>query len=235
MTSEDASQQPVEKNGPSQIRAAMYVDGFNLYYPIEEMGPGWCHLKWANLWRLGELIAEPHGATIMKVVFCTAVPAHYPDKRDRHNTFNNAQRACGVTIIPGHHMHDGTKWNEKQTDINVALSLILDAQDDLFDIGILLSADSDQGATARFFRERFPCKKLLSVAPPNRPVSDKVKPYADQHFTMSRALMERAVMPELVEGKHGVIRRPDNYAPPAGWMHPDDRPKGKPPKAPKGL
>ena len=213
----------------------MYVDGFNLYYPIHEMGQDWCHLKWANLWKLGELIAEPHQAEVVKVVFCTAVPSHYPEKRDRHNTFNNAQRAHGVTIIPGHHMHDGEKWNEKQTDINVALSLMLDGADDVYDMAILLSADSDQGATARFFRERFPEKRLLAVAPPNRPVSDKVKPYAFQHFSMSRQLMERAVMGETVQGKNGLIVRPPSYAPPVGWMHPDDRPKGKPPKAPKGL
>lgn len=217
------------------MRAALYVDGFNLYYPIHEMGAEWSHLKWASLWKLGELICEPHGAELVKTVLCTAVPAHYPDKRDRHNTFNNAQRANGVTVVLGHHMHDGEKWNEKQTDINVALSLILDACDDIYDMAILISADSDQGATAKTFSERFPHKRLLAVAPPERSVPDKVKPYAFQHFTINRPLMERCVMREAVQGKSGLIMRPNTYAPPQGWMHPDDRPKGKPPKAPKGL
>lgn len=234
MQIDNESQPPVDSEPPI-LRAAIYVDGFNLYYPIHEMGEDWCHLKWANLWKLGELISEPHNATLVKAVFCTAVPSHYPDKRDRHNKFNNAQRANGVTVVPGHHMHDGIKWNEKQTDINVALSLILDAVDDVYDIAILVSADSDQGATAKVFKERFPAKRLLAVAPPNRPVSDKVKPYAHQHFTMPRLLMERCVMSEVVHGKGGAIVRPDEYAPPPGWMHPDARPKGKPPKAPKGL
>lgn len=235
MPIDNESQPPVEKIAPEPLRAAMYVDGFNLYYPVHEMGAEWCHLKWANLWKLGELICEPHGANLAKVAFCTAVPGHYPDKRDRHNTFNNAQRAHGVTVIPGHHMHDGEKWNEKQTDINVALALMLDGVDNVYDMAILLSADSDQGATARFFRERFPDKVLLAVAPPNRPVSDKVKPYADQHFTMNRSLMEKCVMGEIVQGKSGNIIRPEEYAPPEGWVHPDQRPKGKAPKIPKGV
>ena len=213
------------------MRAALYVDGFNLYYPIHEANQ--CHLKWINLWRLGELICEPNNATLVKAVLCTAVPAHYPDKRDRHNTFNNAQRACNVLVVPGHHMHDGQKWNEKQTDINVALSLILDAVDNKYDLAILLSADSDQAATARAFKERFPDKKLLAVAPPNRPVSDKVKPYAWKAFTLGFPLLERCVMPEEVPGKTGRILRPESYAPPEGWIHPDDRPTVKPPKPPK--
>lgn len=236
----DESQPPVERDSgetrgerPASLRAALYVDGFNLYYPIHEWGPDWCYLKWASLRRLGEIICEPHGASLERVVLCTAVPAHYPDKRDRHNTFNAAQRANGVDIILGHHMHDGEKYNEKQTDINVALSLILDGCDDIYDMAILLSADSDQAATAKFFTERFPHKRLLAVAPPDRPVSDKVKPYAFAAFSLNKHTLERCVMRETVQGKTGLIVRPKEYDPPDWWMHPDDRPKGKAPKAPR--
>lgn len=214
----------------SENRAAFYVDGFNLYHPIHEMGLP--HLKWANLWKLGEIICEPHGAKLEKVVFCTAVPAHLPDTRDRHNTFNAAQRAHGVVIVPGHHIHDGEKWNEKQSDINVALHLMLDAVDDKYDMAILLSADSDQAATAKLFCERFPAKRLLGVAPPNKIVPTKVQPHCYKHFSLSVAMLERCVMGESVKGTKGLIMRPPSYAPPEGWVHPDDRNKGKPPKPP---
>lgn len=210
-------------------RAALYVDGFNLYYPIVDMGDAGQHLKWASLWRLGQLFSEPNDATLVKAVLCTAVPAHYPDKRDRHIKFNNAQRACGVTVINGHHIFDG----EKQTDINLALALILDGLDNVYDIAFLLSADSDQAATARTFRERMPHKRLVSIAPPNRPVSDKVRTYADASFTMRSDLLERSVMPATLDGKSGLIHRPEEYCPPVGWVHPDNRPKGKGPKLPK--
>lgn len=215
------------------LRAAFYIDGFNLYHPIKEMNEP--HLKWANLWKLGEIICEPHGARLVKVVFCTAVPAHLPESRDRHNTFNAAQRAFGVTIVPGHHVHDGEKWNEKQSDINVAIHLMMDAVDDQFDLAILLSADSDQAATTKMFSERFPDKKLLGVAPPNKSVPNKVQQYCFAHFALSRATIERCIMSESVQGKHGPISRPDAYAPPADWQHPDDRPKGRPPKIPAGT
>lgn len=216
---------------PLSVRAAIYIDGFNLYYPIHESGMH--QLKWANLWKLGELICEPHKASLVKAVFCTALPKHYPEKHDRHVTFNAAQRANGVVVVPGHHMFDGEKWNEKQTDINVALSLIMDGVDDVYDIAILLSADSDQAATARVFSERFPDKKLLAVSPPNRPVSDKVKPHVWKSFTLGIPLLEKCVMGPTVNGKTGVIIRPTAYDPPSGWVHPDARAKSKPGKPPK--
>ena len=212
------------------LRAAFYVDGFNLYHPIREMGEP--HLKWANLWKLGEIICEPHGANLVKTVFCTAVPTHMPDSRDRHNTFNAAQRANGVEVVNGHHIHDGEKWNEKQSDINVALHLILDAVDDKYDLAILLSADSDQAATAKIFCERFPEKWLLGVAPPTKAVPNKVQSFCFAHFALPKLTLERCVMGETVQGKTGPIHRPQTYAPPLGWVHPDDRPKGKVPKAP---
>lgn len=212
-------------------RAALYVDGFNLYHPIKEMGLP--YLKWASLWKMGEIICEPHGATLEKVVFCTAVPSHLPESRDRHNTFNAAQRAQGVQVVPGHHIHDGEKWNEKQSDINVALHLILDACDDKYDMAILLSADSDQAATAKLFCERFPGKRLLGVAPPTKSVPNKVQAFCYDTYSLSRTVIERCVMGETVKGKSGLIHRPEAYAPPPDWVHPDDRPTGKPPKPPK--
>ena len=215
------------------LRAALYIDGFNLYHPINEMGAP--HLKWINLWALGENICAPHGAILEKVVFCTAVPTHLPDVRDRHNTFNAAQRAYGVKIIPGHHVHDGQKWNEKQSDINVALHLILDAVDDQYDLAILLSADSDQAATAKMFCDRFPHKKLLGVAPPNKTVPTKVQPHCFIHFSLSVPMLEKCVMGDAIQGAKGLILRPTQYAPPTGWIHPDHRPKGKPPKIPAGT
>ncbi|MGC5798880.1 NYN domain-containing protein [Sphingomonas sp. NFX23] len=229
---ESASQPPPDApRAPAPLRAAIYIDGFNLYYPIHESGMH--QLKWTNLWKLGELICEPHNATLVKAVFCTALPKHYPDKHGRHVTFNAAQRANGVTVILGHHLYDGERWNEKQTDINVALSLIVDGLEDVYDVAILVSADSDQAATAKMFAEKLKGKKLLAVSPPERPVSDKVKPYVWKSFTLGLPLLERCVMNAPVMGKTGLINRPKEYDPPADWVHPDDRAKGKPGKPPK--
>lgn len=229
-------------------RAALYVDGFNLYHPIRRMGPDYNHLKWACLWTLGKNLTEPHGQELIKVAFCTAVPSvrQSVEKRDRHIRFNQAQRARGVHIIEGHYVpepieEDGipngeVKWTEKQTDINVALELILDGLRDVYDVALLLSADTDQVATARVFSEQLAPKgkKLVGVAPPDRSAPIGYSNYGIQTVGLKRIDIERCVMPDTIEvdGKV-VVHRPAEYAPPAGWVHPNDRPKGKPPKPPK--
>lgn len=217
-----------------QKRSALYVDGFNLYHPINDMGEAF--LKWASLWKLGKILSEPSGLTLVKVVLCTAVPTDNPGKRDRHTTFNAAQRARGVEVILGHHVVEGIsgKRAEKQSDINLALSVILDGLDDVYDTAFLLSADSDQAATGRIFSKRLESKNLISVAPPGRSPPEKLRPFCIKSITLTKHHLECCVMPEMVEGKTGKpITRPASYAPPANWVHPDQRPRGKPSKPPK--
>jgi uncharacterized LabA/DUF88 family protein len=211
-----------------KLRAAVYIDGFNLYHPIHEMNEPF--LKWACLWQLSEILCSPLNYQLQKVVFCTAVPLDNAGKRDRHNTFNSAQIARGVQIIKGHHVWDATsqKHSEKQSDINVALSLILDAVDNVYDAAFLISADSDQAATARVFSERFPDKKLYSVAPPDRSPPSKSASYCAKSFSLRKDQIEACVMPAMVKTVTGAwIRRPAEYVPPTWWVHPKDRPKKK--------
>lgn len=217
------------------LRGALYVDGFNLYHPIDQSGDH--HLKWVSLWRLGEILCETLGAQLVKVVFCTAVPRHLPDARDRHNTFNSAQRACNVEILKGHHVPepDTGSYSEKQSDINVALSVILDGIDDVYDVAFLLSADSDQVATARVFAERLSPqgKRLIGALPLSRSGPIDYTKYGVSTIAVTHDMLERCVLPATVPGAKGLINRPAKYDPPAGWLHPDERPKHKAPKSPK--
>lgn len=180
-----------ERFGP--IRAAVYIDGFNLYHRIHDTKKG--HLKWQNLWRLSELICQRHGTHLVKVCFCTAVPEEPADVRQRHITYNNALRSAGVSIVLGHHMIDPNtgKRTDKQSDINLALSLIRDAHDGIYDCAYILSADSDQAATARTLKDWFPEKYLIGIAPPAQGVPDKIKSLADAHFALVEADIERCI------------------------------------------
>lgn len=236
-----------EESGQQQKkRAALYVDGFNLYHPIHRMGVPNNHFKWACLWRLGLNLTAPKGQELVKVVFCTAVPSmqQNADQRARHVKFNDAQRASGVTIVEGHYVPEDIelngiptgerKWTEKQTDINVSLELIMDGFDDVYDVALLLSADTDQVATARVFTERLAPKgkQLVGVAPPDRTAPSGYSRYKIPSITLKKFDIERCIMPEEIHYDGRVIRRPKEYAPPENWMHPDDRPTGKTPKVP---
>lgn len=226
----EATEHAAKPELPKKKRAALYVDGFNLYYPLEKNGKPF--LKWLNLWRLGERLSKPLDANLIKVVFCTAIPEENIGKRDRHNKYIAALIAVNVTVLKGHHVFDSdlNKMTEKQSDINVALSLIMDAYDDSYDIAYLLSADSDQAATGRVFSSRFPSKSLISVAPPTKEPPHKLRPYAKKSFALTFEDIELCLFGGTISGKAGLIVRPTEYAPPSGWVHPDDRPRKDAPR-----
>jgi len=217
-----------------QTLAAIYVDGFNLYHAIRDLGQS--HLKWVNLWQLGQIIIPQQSQRLVGAVLCTAVPVGRSDKGQRHHWFIDAQRAYGVEVVRGHFIGEPlecracretrVKDTEKEGDINVALHIMRDAVLDKADHFYLLSADSDQAATVRMFRTMFPAKVITAVVPPGRePSTHLAQTVNGGTIQLSELHLERSVMPQvvLVEG-HTAVRRPHQYTPPEGWVHPDNRP-----------
>jgi hypothetical protein len=215
-------------------RAAFYVDGFNLYHAINDLGI--VHLKWNSLWHLAPGLIPARSEQLVKVAFCTAFYPNDSGKRARHERYIKAQEHFGVSVVHGHYVHEdmdckgcGRIWKkptEKETDINVALCLIDDAYNDVFDHAYMVTNDSDQAATARLFKGRFPAKKLTAVCPPGRQHSKHLIGFTSPpHVSISVAHMEKAVMEGMIHAAAGLIVRPAEYAPPADWVHPRNRPR----------
>jgi uncharacterized LabA/DUF88 family protein len=212
-----------ERFGP--LRGAVYIDGFNLYHRLHEYrldGKRQSHLKWLDLNKLSSLICARHSVNLVKTLFCTAVPDEPADVRARHVTYNTALKSVGVDIERGHHVVDQHgKRTEKQSDINLALHLICDAQDGKYDCAYILSSDSDQAATARIFKNRFPEKFLIGISPPGNSVPSKLKTYSDAHFELTMRDIEKCLFDYPLVGLSGKeIPRPPEYTPPIGWIAP---------------
>jgi hypothetical protein len=215
------------------MRGAAYIDGFNLYHAIDDLNQP--HLKWVNLRRLVENLSRGHATWIGPVVFCTAYfPSNDFGKRIRHEAYVNALSNVDVTVKFGHIVHEPMsckdcrrRWmapREKETDINVSLSMVGDASRDVFDVAFLVTADTDQAATLRHMRDFFPQKKLVTVFPPGRPPSKHLRDLSDATMQLTPDHLDLASLPILTskEGRKAIVR-PFEYAPPAGWVHPDDR------------
>ena len=143
----------------------------------------------------------------------------------RHKTYISALESTGIMRIEmGHYMSQdtppctncstvGTKETEKQTDINVALSLFSDAMQDKFDWAYLLSADSDQAATAKYMRNFFPEKKLVSVVPPGKEISNNIANFVDGKRKLNRDDLEKCRFKSILLFKDGKmpIRCPKEY------------------------
>ena len=54
------------------------------------------------------------------------------------------------------------------TDVNISVALLGDAQDDLFDTAMIVSADSDLVGPVQAVLRRYPEKRVLIAFPPRR-------------------------------------------------------------------
>jgi hypothetical protein len=155
------------------------------------------------------------------------------DKSIRHQTYVKAVTHYGVTCVLGHYISQpaachrcNASWtaqSEKETDSNLALSVLDDAYQGLCDHFYLVTADSDQAATARMRTARFPGKPFTTVAPPGRNFSASILQHTKLKNQLSEAHLERCLLPGAVMADEGtlVARRPVSYAPPPGWLPPD--------------
>lgn len=83
------------------MKVGVYIDAFNVYYGIKGQlgsGPGW---KWIDRRALASRYAKWHGATIDRVVYCTARvndPSD-PTQRQRQDFYLKALQATGAVDV----------------------------------------------------------------------------------------------------------------------------------------
>jgi len=208
-------------------RAAFYIDGLNLYHAV--LGFKEPHLKWLNLKLLAQNLV-PNSEVVKRVVWCSAIRTTNRAQAKRHALYQKALEAVGVETRMGHFITSidgcnscGHRWVmsiEKQSDVNLALSIAADAEDNLFDICYLVTGDGDQAATARYLKERFPKKKIVLVAPPRRMPNKHISKYCDGVIQISQDHIEASLFGVAVSPKTwpwqkpSLIMRPSLYEPP---------------------
>lgn len=154
-------------------RVSFYVDGFNLYYGLRDKG--WRKYLWLDVVAFCSLFLRPH-QELIEANYFTAIPKDR-GKHDRHDIFLSAnkqnpqfklslgkylekKKTVGGNLI--------TTYEEKQTDVNIAVKMIRDIVFNLCDISIIISADSDLTPPIDFIREYKPSHKIFVYFPPNR-------------------------------------------------------------------
>lgn len=145
-------------------RVIAYVDGFNLYHTIKNYRP-----NKVDLWSLFEGMNTPD-EQLVAVKYFSAYAYWLPKKTASHKRYVKDLEARGVEVILGQFKEKRAigSHEEKETDINIALHLVLDGMDDRYDRAKLLTVDSDLVAAVREARRRRPDKSILIVKPPGR-------------------------------------------------------------------
>ncbi len=203
-------------------RVSVYVDGFNLYYGMRARG--WRRYYWLDLHSMaGNLIREDQ--TLVAVRYFTAgilFDPHDPDKQNRQNAYLTALGTLpSLSIHYGYFLpkvascrNCGAIWDtyeEKMTDVNIAVGLLGDAQDDAFDAAIVVSGDSDLAGPISALRERYPNKRVLVAFPPNR-ASKKLREVASATFSIGRDMFRDSQLPDRVVDLDGYeLTRPESW------------------------
>lgn len=200
-------------------RVAVYIDGYNLYFGLCDSG--WRKYLWLDLPALGAGLLKP-GQRIVAVKYFTARVGSPEASVRRQGKYLDAVAARGgIEIVEGNFIYnqdscDGCHrtWQrreEKQTDVNIAVRMLCDAQDDLYDVAILISGDSDQVPAVNEIRTRHPDRKVIVASPPKR-VSKDLNKSAAAWFVLGERNFARAQLPDCVQGKNGyALYRPAEW------------------------
>lgn len=156
-------------------RVIVYVDGFNFYFGLKSKA--WRKFYWLDFVKFFESLLKPH-QTLECVLYFSARP-HDKDKADRQDKLFSANklnpkfilqlgkylkkketcRKCGNTY---------DKFEEKETDVRIATTIVRDVVLDRCDISIIVSADSDLKPAIELIRDYKQSHKIYTYFPPNR-------------------------------------------------------------------
>ena len=200
----------------------VYVDGFNLYYGLKSKG--WRRYYWLDIRLLAENLLYPNQILEAVRYFTariTTLPG-YEDKSQRQVTYLEALKTrTDLDIYYGqyqirkrHCKQCKASWithEEKMTDVNIAVQLLGDAHDDLFDTAIIISGDGDLIPPVQAIRERCHDKRVVIAFPPKR-YSPHLKDAATAYFNIDRRKLRDSQLPDEVIKPDGVIlRRPNRW------------------------
>ena len=201
-------------------RVAAYIDGFNFYYGL--LDAKLHSSRWLDFTSLCSSLLKPH-QQLVKVRYFTTRVRNDSAKEARQNTFIDALEARGgIEIDYGHFLLQparcrscGATWRrseEKKTDVNIAVRLLDDAYDDLFDLAIIVSGDSDLAPPIESVRRRHSTKTVVVAFPPKRPSAELAR-VADSAYHINPSMIRSARLPDPVVQANGVALHA-----PQGWL-----------------
>jgi uncharacterized LabA/DUF88 family protein len=211
----DSSEKP-------RIRVYGFVDGFNLYHSLQLFTPlipvadqdRYRKYKWLCLTSMLKRYMGTVTDELVGVEYFTAYP-NWDDSESkalRHKQYIAALRQTGVHVTRGEFQPRQAKCYascgetfavnvEKQTDTNIAISLINFA--DRFDKAILVTADSDQVPAVRLLKTLYPQKQVDVLIPIGRGAKD-LQRVCDNSFKMSEQVLADCQLPSpLVVSRDG--------------------------------
>jgi len=202
-------------------RVAFYIDGFNLYFGLKDSG--YRRFYWLNLQEMCSRLLLPDQQ--LKIIrYFTARISKPEAKRLRQKTYLQA-----LETLPNLDMHFGVyyanditcnkcgntilKSSEKKTDVNIAVKMITDAMDDLYDIAVLVGADSDLVPVVSAVKKYFSKKKIVLFFPPGRKSAELRNTCHRFGGVINKTTLKNSQFDDTVSSKTGYpLKRPVHWS-----------------------
>lgn len=202
-------------------RVIAYVDAFNLYFGLKEAG--FKRYYWLDVAALARHLLKSDQELVATHYFTARIRDNGRNGADqkRQNDYIEALDQQGVRCQFGHYLEKTRRchschrtwpdYEEKMTDVNIAIQLLCDAFDDAFDTALILSGDSDLTTPIRRVRERFPARRVIVAFPPRRH-SSALQRAANGHLTIGEDKLRASQLPDAILKPDGyVLHRPNTW------------------------
>ena len=168
-------------------RVEVFVDGFNLYFGMRACNQTNTYRKtlWLDLDKFIKNYAIKQEDTLIAIHYFTSLPMNDNERAKRHEIYCSALKHTGINVIYGRYKTKTIfcplcnqyfqSYEEKETDVNIALQLLRHAVEDKFDKAILFSGDSDLAPAIENTRILFPAKQIQVLFPINRNKSKRLQ------------------------------------------------------------
>jgi len=171
------------------MKSIFFVDGFNLYHAIDKYFDHNTY-KWLNIRKLAEQFIEAD-EEIKKILFFTAYTIWNTDKIKRHKKYITALSSKGIEIVKGNFKKVEKKfrkdkmkviessvsdselpdelvfqtYEEKETDVNIAVKILEYADTELYDRFYIISGDSDFIPAIKSAKKNYRKIEFINILP----------------------------------------------------------------------
>jgi len=205
-------------------RVNFYVDGFNFYYGLKnqkKQDADWQRFYWLNYVDFFQcFIGEEQ--QLQKVIYFASPPPHDVQGQRKQTalfTANSFLNPSSFEIVMGQFYRKKVTckvckskysvYEEKRTDVNIAMRLITDCFHDKVDTLVLVSADSDLVPPLQFINTHFPEKRIRIYFPPGNysvALENVIKNNKKDVIRLERSKVKfnQSVMPDDVTSADGI-------------------------------
>lgn len=199
----------------------VYVDGFNLYHGLHDK---YGHrFLWLDLVKLARQL-RPRDE-LVKVRYFTAPVLDDPPAASRQSAYLQALAARNGTmieIVQGRYQRKQrrcrtcgdiwTTYEEKETDVNIAVSLVADVATGQATSALIISADSDLAPAVRTAHALAPTTHIGAAFPPDR-WSSELKKLLPASFPIGRGRIAQSLLPDgVTDPTTGhILQRPKKW------------------------